>query len=82
MMEAARSLGLAARFVTGYLYDTAATEQQGSGATHAWCAIYLPGAGWVEHDPTNGLLAGANLIRCRCLARARAGLADRGRLHG
>lgn len=63
MMEAARSLGLAARFVTGYLYDTAATEQQGSGATHAWCAIYLPGAGWVEYYPTNGLLAGANLIR-------------------
>jgi transglutaminase-like putative cysteine protease len=63
MMEAARSLGFAARFVTGYLYDAEATGQQGGGATHAWCAIYLPGAGWVEYDPTNGLLAGANLVR-------------------
>ena len=67
MMEAARSLGFAARFVTGYLYDAdaglEATDQQGGGATHAWCAIYLPGAGWVEYDPTNGLLAGANLVR-------------------
>jgi transglutaminase-like putative cysteine protease len=35
----------------------------GGGATHAWCAIYLPGAGWVEFDPTNGLIAGRNLIR-------------------
>ena len=63
MMEAARSLGLAARFVTGYLYDPVAGGMVGGGATHAWCAIYLPGAGWVEYDPTNGLVAGVNLIR-------------------
>ena len=62
MMEAARSLGLAARFVTGYLYDSG-TNIAGGGATHAWCSIYLPGAGWVEYDPTNGLTAGANLVR-------------------
>jgi transglutaminase-like putative cysteine protease len=63
MMEAVRSLGLAARFVTGYLYDGDASAPQGGGATHAWCAVYLPGAGWVEYDPTNGLVAGTNLIR-------------------
>jgi transglutaminase-like putative cysteine protease len=67
MMEAARSLGLAARFVTGYLYDPALdggdAGMQGSGATHAWAQIYLPGAGWVEFDPTNGLVGGANLVR-------------------
>lgn len=69
MMEAVRALGLAARFVSGYLYnDTAGQTTVGGGATHAWCAVYLPGAGWVEFDPTNGLLAGRNLIRV-CTAR-------------
>lgn len=64
MMEAVRALGLAARFVTGYLYDAGSGEGVvGGGATHAWCAVYLPGAGWVEYDPTNGLVAGENLIR-------------------
>ncbi len=63
MMEALRSLGLAARFVTGYLYDDTSGVARGGGSTHAWCAVYLPGAGWVEYDPTNGLVAGTNLIR-------------------
>ena len=63
MMEALRSLGLATRFVTGYLYDDAPGATQGGGSTHAWCSVYLPGAGWVEYDPTNGLVAGANLVR-------------------
>lgn len=63
MMEAVRSLGLGARFVTGYLYDEASQGMTGGGATHAWCSVYLPGAGWVEYDPTNGLLAGRNLVR-------------------
>ena len=67
MMEAARSLGFAARFVSGYLYDPAvdgsAGETVGSGATHAWVQIYLPGAGWVEFDPTNAIVGGKNLIR-------------------
>jgi transglutaminase-like putative cysteine protease len=66
-IEAARSLGFGARFITGYLYDPALDgangAMQGSGATHAWADIYLPGAGWVEYDPTNGLIAGDNLIR-------------------
>ena len=68
LMEAARSLGLAARFVTGYLYDPAldgAASQglRGAGTTHAWAQIYLPGAGWIEFDPTNGMTGGANLFR-------------------
>jgi transglutaminase-like putative cysteine protease len=65
-IEAARSLGFGARFVSGYLYDPAldgGEAMQGAGATHAWAEVYLPGAGWVEFDPTNGLIAGENLIR-------------------
>ena len=67
MMEAVRSLGFAARFVSGYLYDPALdggpSGTQGAGATHAWVQVYLPGAGWAEFDPTNGIVGGRNLIR-------------------
>ena len=63
MMEAVRALGFAARFISGYLYDENRSGMVGGGATHAWVAVYLPGAGWIEYDPTNGLIAGRNLIR-------------------
>jgi transglutaminase-like putative cysteine protease len=63
MMEALRSFGVATRFVTGYLYDDTSGTTRGGGSTHAWCNVYLPGAGWTEYDPTNGLVAGSNLIR-------------------
>jgi transglutaminase-like putative cysteine protease len=65
MMEAARSLGFAARFVTGYIYvpDRDSSTTLGGGSTHAWCQVYLPGAGWVEFDPTNGIVGNQDLIR-------------------
>jgi transglutaminase-like putative cysteine protease len=65
MMEAARSLGFAARFVTGYIYvpDRDGSTTLGGGSTHAWCQIYLPGAGWAEFDPTNGIVGNRDLIR-------------------
>jgi transglutaminase-like putative cysteine protease len=65
MMEAARHLGFAARFVTGYIYVPARDDGKivGSGATHAWVQIFLPGAGWVEFDPTNGIVGNRDLIR-------------------
>ena len=73
MMEAARRLGVATRFVSGYLYDPAldggsdvlgdGTETVGAGSTHAWLQAYLPGAGWLPFDPTNNLLGGTQLIR-------------------
>ena len=65
MMEAARSLGFAARFVSGYIYSPRHTNEPylGGGSTHAWCQVYLPGAGWVEFDPTNGIIGNRDLIR-------------------
>jgi transglutaminase-like putative cysteine protease len=65
MMEAARALGFAARFVTGYIYvpDRDGPTLLGGGASHAWCQIYLPGSGWVEFDPTNGIVGNRDLIR-------------------
>lgn len=65
MMEGVRALGFAARFVSGYLYveDRDDPETRGGGATHAWCQVYLPGAGWVDFDPTNGSIGNRDLIR-------------------
>ena len=65
MMEAARSLGFAARFVTGYVYvpDRDQKIRLGGGSTHAWCQVYVPGSGWVEFDPTNGIVGNRDLIR-------------------
>ena len=59
-MDAARFLGLASRFVSGYL--NAPFTDGRSGATHAWAEVYLPGAGWKGFDPTSGEIAGARHI--------------------
>ena len=63
MMEAARSLGLAARFVSGYIFTPNHSGLAGGGATHAWMQAYLPGAGWIDFDPTNSMIGKRNLIR-------------------
>lgn len=73
-----RHLGIAARFVSGYLIDVAppSTATHGSQLSvpsrselHAWCEVYLPGAGWVGLDPTSGLLSGAGHIPLACALR-------------
>lgn len=63
MIEALRSLGFAARFVSGYIYSPSRASHQGGGATHAWVQVYLPGCGWIEMDPTNGIFGNRDLIR-------------------
>ena len=62
--DAARSLGLGARIVSGYLKDAspAGFAIVGAGATRAWAEVYVPGAGWITFDPTNRSVGGANLI--------------------
>jgi hypothetical protein len=65
MIEGVRSLGLAARFVSGYIFlpDGDPKLAAGRGATHAWLQVYLPGMGWVDFDPTNKIVGNRNLIR-------------------
>lgn len=66
-IEAVRHLGFGARAVSGYLFDPpilGKPAQAGSqhGATHAWAEVYLPCAGWVAFDPTNGRMGEAHLV--------------------
>ena len=64
MIEAVRALGFAARFCSGYLYSARPSQRhRGGGNTHAWVRVYLPGSGWVEFDPTNGIVGNRGLIR-------------------
>lgn len=63
-VEAVRTLGFGARIVSGYLHNPtqAIVGSAGTGSTHAWAEVYVPGAGWITFDPTNRSVGGANLI--------------------
>src|ERR1700724_1872139 len=65
MIEALRRLGIAARFVSGYLFipGDRAHGYVGVGSTHAWVQVYLPSAGWIEFDPPNGIVGTRDLVR-------------------
>jgi transglutaminase-like putative cysteine protease len=84
MIEAVRSLGLAARFVSGYVYSGRPNrgrplqDRVGGGHTHAWVRVYLPACGWVEFDPTNGIVGNTDLVRVAVAREARQALP----LHG
>lgn len=62
MMYLCRAHGLAARFVSGYLYDASDTAGENAGSVHAWVEIYLPGGGWKGFDPTHGVLTDDHFI--------------------
>lgn len=59
--EAVRTLGFAARLVSGYLANPGGSAP-GTASTHAWVEVFLPGAGWVAFDPTHGTMGGHNLV--------------------
>lgn len=75
MVEAARSLGLAARFTSGYVYlGSAKAGRTGGGHSHAWARVYLPDCGWTDFDPTNGLVGNQDLVRVAEVIDPRAAL--------
>ena len=84
MVEGVRALGFAARFVSGYLYVPARDDPdiRGGGSTHAWCQVYLPGAGWVDFDPTNGAVGNGDLIRVAVARDPRQAIPLIGTWHG
>ena len=62
LAELLREMGLAARLVSGYLRESDSETRRAEGSLHAWTEVFLPGAGWVGLDATNGIFCNHNFI--------------------
>lgn len=70
MIAALRSLGIAARFVSGYLHlPHDPGDEIDGGNTHAWVQVFVPGPGWVDFDPSSGMIGNRNLVRVAVVRR-------------
>jgi transglutaminase-like putative cysteine protease len=63
MLGLCRSVGIPARYASGYLYNGPRDSLVGAQASHAWSEVYLPGAGWIGFDPTNNTLADERYVK-------------------
>jgi transglutaminase-like putative cysteine protease len=63
MLAMCRSIGLPARYASGYLYNGPSDQLVGAQASHAWCEVYLPHVGWIGYDPTNNTMADDRYVK-------------------
>ncbi len=86
MIAALRSRGIAARFVSGYLHladdEDGAEDQVTGGNTHAWVQVYVPGPGWVDFDPSGGIVGNRSLIRVAVAHHPREAIPLQGTWYG
>jgi transglutaminase-like putative cysteine protease len=87
MIAALRARGIAARFVSGYVHlpdDTLGDDDQldTGGNTHAWVQVYVPGPGWVDFDPSSGIVGNQNLVRVAVAHHPREAIPLQGTWYG
>ena len=85
MIAALRSLGFAARFVSGYLHfpdDDVVDDRMTGGNTHAWVQVYIPGPGWVDFDPSSGTIGNQDLVRVAVVHEPREAIPLKGTWFG